>query len=163
MAHLAAIWQFTRDRVRHAYNGLTDEQLAWRCPETGASIARLLYHVAGSEHYWGTRLAGRIPEESGFDARLDSFALPRFLEDPDAISDEEMTRDSVEQTLARTYELCSAVVASPPDPKERVTVPTPEGEVVNAREGLVRLAQGTARDAGKIWNLRTHPEFPKAA
>lgn len=163
MAHLAAIWEFTRGRVRHAYQGLTDEQLAWSCPESGTSIAHLLYHVAGTEYYWGTRIAGLQPGEPEFDERLDAFSKPDFLEQPSPLAEEERCVESIERALAQTYELFRAVVESPPEPGARITIPTPEGEVVNVREGMVRLAQGTASHAGQIWSLRNHPAFPSAA
>lgn len=149
--------------MRHAYDGLTDDQLAWTCPETGLSIAQLLYHVAGSEHYWGTRLAGRPADETEFEARLDSFALPRFLESNEALAPDELNRESVEKVLAHTYELFRSVVGAPVDPTVRKVMPSPQGDVVNGREGLVRVAQGTAAHAGRIWALRAHPEFPVAA
>src|SRR4051812_39883754 len=45
MQSLFDTWQFTRDRLKPAYQDLTEEQLLWRPHDQAHSIGELLYHM----------------------------------------------------------------------------------------------------------------------
>src|SRR5947199_7374356 len=73
------VWQFTRERLDQAYKDLSEEQLAWRPHGDAHSIGELVYHMAGAEHYWATRMSNRDPRSTEWEAKLDRSVREGFL------------------------------------------------------------------------------------
>src|SRR5688500_1030258 len=114
MNDLAAVWLFTRERLGAAHEGLTAQQLLWQPYVSGHCISEYLLHVAGAEHYWASRLAGRDPAATEFEGKLDRAVIDGFLADRRfPFPGYELTRDVVEQALAFTFAEMRAVFENP--------------------------------------------------
>ena len=161
MRDLADVWLFTRARLRQTLADLTDEQMLWRQHSDGHSIGEYLYHIAGAEHYWASRMSGRHPSGTEFEGKLDGAVLYGFLREGEfPFGEADMTKAKAEAALAFTYERIKPVFEEPRP--EQLTMPliSPMGDNVTGREGLIRLAQHAAYHTGQIWVVRLDPRFP---
>src|SRR5437763_6462338 len=79
MQSLFEIWRFTRDRLDPAYKDLSEQQLLWRPHAAAHNIGELVYHMAGAEHYWATRMTDRDPRANHSEEKLDRAVREGFL------------------------------------------------------------------------------------
>lgn len=162
MAQLADIWRFTRDRLRQSFDGLSDEQMAWRCPNGGHTVFEYLFHVAGAEHYWASRLTGRDPAATELEAKLDRAVIDNFLEEGGCpFGEDEMNRAAVEGALKFAFESLDPVIDNPSDEQLAAPMKGPAGDTITGREGLIRVAQHAAYHTGQIWMVRFDGSFPQ--
>src|SRR6476620_1382351 len=117
MQPLYDVWKFTRDRMAPCYNDLTDEQLRWRPHSNAHSIGELLYHCAGAENYWASRMTGRNPHETPFGDKLDKAVRDGFLIDgiSSPFKDDDMKLALIEKALAFSGEALTPILQNPTD------------------------------------------------
>ena len=162
MNQKAEIWLFTRARLAAAHKDLSDAQLAWRPHESAHSIFEYLYHLAGAEHYWATRLQGLDPRATEYEGLLDAAVKDDFLQEASFPFDSSwFTRDKVEQALAHAYAEFHPVMTEPTPEMLSRQVVSPIGDSIDGAEGLTRIAQHAAYHTGQIWFIRMMPGFPQ--
>jgi len=159
MSEFGETWKFTRVRLDASLEGLTDEQMSWRPHENAHTIFELLYHIAGCEHHWATRMTRRSPEETDFDAKLDQAAKDGFLREGGCPFDE-MSLPAARRALDYAREEIEIVICRPTAEQLAMTLLSPIGDTVTGREGLARLAQHAGYHTGQIWMMRMDPCFP---
>lgn len=161
MDALFDVWRFTRERLDQSIEGLTEEQAAWR-PYPGAhSIAEMVYHVAGAEHWMATRLLGLDPEATERDARIDRSVRASFItDDPFPFGPAECSLADARKALGETSPLAERILQNPSDELLKKPLETPLGPTVPGVGGLWRIAQHSAYHTGQIWTYRSLPGFP---
>ncbi len=161
MSDLYDVWRFTRQRLSQAIDGLSDNQVTWRQHERSHTIAEILYHIAGAEHYWAARLHGQNPARTDYEGKLDLAVKDGFLRDGHSpFDDAEMTVAGCLAALEFTEVEIEPVLSSPTIDQLEMRLVSPVGDDVSGREGLARLAQHAGYHTGQIWMIRSHPEFP---
>lgn len=155
MTDLGLVWEFTRFRLRQSLEGLTDDQLRQRPFEGGHSIVEIVYHIAGAEHYWGSRLAGIDPNRSEYDVLLDRAIHDGFLNEKDfPFGLEDLNRAAIEKALDYTEELIRPIFENPTNAHLTMNMLSPIGDPVTGKQGLTRLAQHAGYHTGQIWMIR---------
>ena len=163
MTEFAEVWQFGRGRLKATYERLSDEQMKWRPFPGGHCIYEYLFHVAGAEHYWATRLAGADPSATEFDAKLDKAVRNGFLlDEPFPFSEGEFRLELAIKALDKAYAEIGPIIEKPTAEQLAMQIESPIGPVVSGREGFHRIAQHAAYHTGQIWLLRLDPRFPKS-
>lgn len=163
MDHLYDVWLFTRQRLDQSIEGLSEAQAAWRPHETAHTIAEMLYHVAGAEHWMATRLLGLDPEATERDKKIDRSVRASFItDDPFPFGAGECTLADARLALAETAPLAERVLKNPGPEILEKPLETPLGPVVEGVGGLWRIAQHAAYHTGQIWTYRSLPGFPAA-
>lgn len=163
MHPLADVWKFTRVRLLESHPDLNDEQLQWRPHENAHSIAEILFHIAGCEHYWASRLLGRDPNEGELESKLEQAARDGFLrEAPCPFPPSEHRREEVDRALAFGEAEMASVIENPTPAQLEMRMISPIGHDVSGYEGLCRLAQHAGYHTGQIWVYRMDPRFPSA-
>ncbi|GIV03104.1 MAG: hypothetical protein KatS3mg015_1934 [Fimbriimonadales bacterium] len=165
MTEFAEVWLFTRERLAGAWEDLDDRQLRWRPWRDAHSIAQMLAHVAGSEHYLGCRILGRDPHTTPEDQRLDRAVIASFIEEqePFPFSDEELTKSFLSRLLDRSAAIAREAIANPTMEQLQREFRSPLGPTITGRQALWRMAQHAAYHTGQIWIYRMSPEFPPAS
>ncbi|MER3462227.1 MAG: hypothetical protein C4342_04295 [Armatimonadota bacterium] len=157
------VWLFTRERLAGAWEDLREQQLHWT-PWPGAhSIAKILAHVAGAEHYLGSRILGIEPGGNDEDARLDRAVIASFIEEdePFPYAEEELTHSFVSSLLERSGAIAKRAVSHPSEEQLQRQFRAPLGNTITGRQALWRMAQHAGYHTGQIWTYRQHPEFPR--
>lgn len=163
MTDFAQVWHFTRFRLNEAIHDLSDAQLCWRLRENSHTIGEIVYHIAGAEHYWGTRLSSKSPDANEYDARLDSAVHDGFLrEGGSPFAESEMTAAGIQKALSQSFEELKPVIESPTKAQLAMELTSPVGDEVTGRTGLARVAQHAGYHTGQIWMIRMDPRFPKS-
>ena len=158
MSDLADVWGLTRTRLAASYEDLSDDQLRWRPHEDAHNIGEILYHVAGAEQYWWSRLS---QSRAGMDERLEGAVKDGFLrEAPSPYSGDDLSVDRIDATLAFTKERILPILVAPSTEQLSMTIESPIGDQITGREGLIRLVQHAAYHTGQIWMIRMSPGFP---
>lgn len=155
------IWEFTRERLEQAWSDLTPEQLHWRMNDEAMTIAEMLLHIASAEHYMGHRMRGEDPRATAADEQLDRAVTDSFLNDlPYPFSKEEMTKEFIHRTLAKTAaEVRPVIEKLDKEMLERRFI-SPLGPEIDGLGGLQRICQHSAYHTGQIWQIRLSPGFP---
>jgi uncharacterized damage-inducible protein DinB len=163
MQSLNEIWRFTRERLKPAYQDLSDEQLCWRPHDEAHSIAEIVYHIAGAEHYWATRLSQRDSRATEWEDKLDRAVIEGFLKEaPCPFEPHEMTKELLDQALEFTGFEVLPLLENPTEKELEMPIVSPIGDQIDGRQGLIRMAQHAAYHTGQIWVYRMDPRFPKA-
>ena len=159
MSPYGEIWKFTRERLAQSYSDLTPEQLAWR-PNPGAhNIGEWIYHVAGAECWFASRLTGNGGSE--FEKKLMGAARASFIsDDPFPFGDGDMTVKGIGEALSLSGAFIGPVIESPSADQLSMPVETVIGPVVEGVACLWRVAQHAAYHTGQIWLYRQNPAFP---
>jgi hypothetical protein len=161
MTDFAEVWSFSNERLAQAIEGLDDRQMSWRLYDGGHCIFEYLYHIAGAEHYWSSRMAGVDPNLTELGGRLDAAVRAGFLRDGQfPFGEDDFRRDLVESALAWTHAAIAPIIGSPTQQQLSMQLESPLGPMVTGRGGLIRLAQHAAYHTGQIWMIRLSPEFP---
>ncbi len=161
MSEFSEVWLFTRSRLDQSIAGLTSEQMAWRPHPAAHSIYELLYHIAGAEYYWASRLGGQ-PPEGEFERRLDRAVIEGFLQDGSfPIGPEDMNPLAVQSALQFSFDKLHPIIEHPSDEQLRMPLVSPVGDNVDGRTGLIRIAQHAGYHTGQIWLMRMMPGFPE--
>lgn len=156
---------FTRERLAGAWEDLEEEQLHW-VPWSGAhSIAKILAHVAGAEHYLGSRILGIEPASNEEDARLDRAVVASFIEEdePFPYTEDELTPDFLKSLLERSGAVARRAVSNPTEEQLLRQFRAPLGNLITGRQALWRMAQHAGYHTGQVWTYRQHPDFPSCA
>jgi hypothetical protein len=153
-------WQFARDRLAQSVEGLTEAQVAWRPHEGGHSIAEMLLHMAGAEHWFGHRLLGLDPRPDAEAARIDMAVRSNFLNaEPFPFRPEEATLPAGLAALERTAALVRPILADPSPEVLSARVESPLGPVIDGVGGLWRLVTHPPYHTGQIWLYRADHRF----
>ena len=157
------IWQFTRDRLKPAYEDLTEEQLTWRPHAQAHNIGELLYHMAGAEHFWAARLSERDPRATEWEAKLDRAVREGFLIEGTSspFTDEDMKLSLIEQALEFSGLSLRPILENPTEKELEMKLISPLGPEVTGYGGLLRIVQHAGYHTGQIWIYRFDPRFPK--
>ena len=157
------VWQFTRVRLEPAYKDLNENQLLWRPHSAAHNIGELLYHMAGAEHYWASRMTGRDPRESPFGEKLDSAVREGFLIDGtlSPFKDEDMKMPLIEKALQYSGDALAPILKDPTDEQLTMRMISPLGPEVSGYEGFLRIVQHAGYHTGQIVIYRMDPRFPK--
>lgn len=163
MTEFGEVWLFTRERLAGAWEDLAEEQLHWTPWHGAHTIAKILAHVAGSEHYLGSRILGVDPASNQEDVRLDRAVIASFIEEqePFPYSEEELTRGFVASLLERSGAIANRALSNPSDEQLQREFRAPLGNIITGRQALWRMAQHAAYHTGQIWTYRQHPQFPR--
>ena len=163
MRPLLDAWQFTRDRLAPAYQDLNEEQLLWRPHAAAHNIGELLYHMAGAEHYWATRLSERDPRATEWEEKLDRSVREGFLIDGTSspFGPEDMKMPLIEQALEFTAFELKPILENPTSKELEMKLISPLGPEVTGYGGLLRIVQHAGYHCGQIWIYRMDPRFPK--
>ncbi|MFN8138626.1 MAG: DinB family protein [Fimbriimonadales bacterium] len=155
------LYQFGRARLAASLEGLSDEQIGWRPHDGAHTIAEILYHLAGAEHYWWARLTPISETDPRFDKRLDAAVFEGFLRDGRcAFSGEELRLAAVHSCLRQSRENIEPILSKPTAEQLSQRLMSPIGDEVSGEEGLIRLCSHAPYHVGQIWMIRMHPEFP---
>ncbi|MBS1709178.1 MAG: DinB family protein [Armatimonadetes bacterium] len=158
-----ATWQFTRGRLAQSWEDLSDTQLHWRSPEGENSIAEILAHIAGCEHFLGKRLLSEDPVASAYDAKLDAGARAVFLnEESCPWSAEELGHDGLSAMLAASAATSERALGEGFEGRQDKEQDSPLGATITGFGAAQRMAQHAGYHTGQIWMLRRHPQFPKS-
>lgn len=163
MTEFGEVWLFTRERLAGAWEDLSEQQLHW-APWPGAHpIAEILAHVAGAEHYLGSRILGIEPAGNDEDARLDRAVIASFIQEdePFPYAKEELTRRFIAALLERSGAIAKRAVSNPSEEQLRREFRAPFGNIITGRQALWRMAQHAGYHTGQIWTYRSHPQFPR--
>jgi uncharacterized damage-inducible protein DinB len=162
MTEFAEVWLFTRERLAGSWEDLDDSQLRWRPWEGAHSIAQMLAHVAGAEHYLACRTLGRDPHATPDEQRLDRAVIASFIQEtePFPFADEELTRPFLERLLNSAAALAREALENPTAEQLQREFPSPLGPIITGRQALWRMAQHPAYHTGQIWLYRLSPTFP---
>lgn len=161
MSPYGEIWSFTRERLAQAFQDLSQEQLLWRPFPECHNIGEMLYHVAGVEVWFATRMSA-VEDDPEF-AKLSEAARAAYItSDPFPYGDAEMTLEKIDAVLATSGRLVSPVMSSPSESQLTMEVETVIGPVVPGVACLWRVAQHAAYHTGQIWTYRLDPRFPAA-
>lgn len=161
MSDLELVWRFTRQRLAQSLEGLSDSAIRWRQHHCSHTIGEILYHVAGAEHYWGTRILESDPNATELGRKLERATYDGFLRDGACpFGESEMTLGHCLDALNYTEEQIRAVFATSDSARLQLRLTSPIGDPVTVREGLARLAQHAGYHTGQVWMIRTHPDFP---
>lgn len=159
MSPYGEVWKFTRERLVQSFRDLTPAQLTWRPFREGHNIGEMLYHVAGVECWFGTKMTGLQPE--GEVARLVLAARASYITDePSPFGDTDMNVADIEAALARGAATIEQVITNPTAEQLSMDVETVIGPVVPGVACLWRVAQHAAYHTGQIWTYRQNPGFP---
>ncbi len=161
MSDLFEVWRFTRERLSQALHGLKEEQLNWRMYPGCHTIAELVFHIAGAEHYWATRLGMKNPAGNEYEAKLDRSVQDGFLRDgsipmgpgPHPASDVQKALDYAQAEI-------EPILRDTTDLQKTMVLTSPIGDEVKGNQGLIRLVQHAGYHTGQIWMVRSHPDFP---
>jgi hypothetical protein len=160
MHDLGRVWLFTRERLRQSIEGLSDEEMRWRPHHEAHTIFEILFHIAGAEHYWASRLTGRDPAENDMAHMLDLAVKDGFLRDGACpFGPEYMNRRAAEDALELTRAEIEPVICHPTPEQIAMSLTSPVGDNVNGLDGLARLAQHAGYHTGQIWLMRMDPRF----
>lgn len=155
MTEFGQVWAFTRLRLQKSIEDLTDEQLREGPYPGGHSIAEIVAHIAGAEHYWAARLTGQDPNATELDAKLDAAIMDGFLRTGDSpFSLDELTADGLQALLSYTDTQIRPLYENPTEAQLAFRMKSPIGDDVSGREGLIRLAQHAGYHTGQIWTIR---------
>lgn len=163
MSQFAEVWNFTRARLAEAIEGLSEEQLAWRLYPDAHNVFELVYHVAGVEHYWATRLTGLNPSATEYEALLDLAVHGGFLRPgvggPFRES-KHLSARALNETLDFTEARLKPVMENPTDAQLQMVLSSPTGQEVVGHEALAQIAQHASYHTGQIWLASMSPKFP---
>ena len=164
MQPLYDAWKFTRDRLDQAYKDLNEYQLLWRPHAQAHNIGELLYHMAGAEHYWASRMTDRDPRATPLEEKLDKAVREGFLIDGTSspFTDEEMKLPLIEQALEFSGRALTPILQSPTEAQLEMKLISPLGPEVTGYGGLMRIVQHAGYHTGQIWIYRMDPRFPTA-
>ncbi len=161
MSPYAEVWHFTRARLAQAIEGLDDDQLRWRPHAQSHSIAELLFHIAGAEHYWAAMLARRDAGATDFEAKLDRAVREGFLRDGGCpFGEDEHTLRRAKEALDFAFRELRPIIEAPAQEQLEMRLESPIGDDVDGRTGLIRIAQHAGYHTGQIWMIRMMPGFP---
>lgn len=159
MSPYGEIWNFTRERLAQAYTDLTDEQLRWR-PEPGVhNIGEWIYHVAGVECWFASKMTGLAASEN-LDKMAQAARAGFITEGEFPYSDADMTVAALTQALNDSAAMIRPVMESPTQEQLTMPVETVIGPVVEGVGCLWRVAQHSAYHTGQIWVYRFDSRFP---
>lgn len=146
-----------------SFEDLNDTQMEWRQHSAGHTIFELLYHVAGAEHYWASRLKGKSGPTDPFLQLLDRAVFEGFLRDgPTEFGPEYRTKAKIVETLCFTYTELEPILRTPNVEQRQMPLTSPIGDAVTGEIGMIRVAQHAAYHTGQIWTIRMDPRFPAA-
>ncbi|HRJ26036.1 MAG TPA: DinB family protein [Fimbriimonadaceae bacterium] len=150
------IWHFTRTRLAGALEDLTPAQWEWRMHPEAHTIAEIVMHLAGAEHYWAIRL-GSVDRDEKLEAAVwDAFIREgKFPYGPD-----ERTQPIAMAALERTGRDLAPIIENPTPEILHQAITSPYGDPIDGAEGLRRIAQHAAYHTGQIWMIRMAPGFP---
>ncbi len=163
MTIYAEVWNFTRARLAEAIEGLSEEQLSWRLYPEAHTIFEMVYHVAGVEHYWSSRMTGRDPAATDFEALLDLAVHGGFLREGVGGPFREakyLTAAALDQAIAFTGERVRLIMENPTEAQLAMVLESPVGDSVTGAQGLARLSQHASYHTGQIWLASMSPRFP---
>ena len=163
LTDLVEVWNWSRIQLDEAVEGLSGDQLAWRLYAAAHNIQEICYHVAGSEHYWASRILGRDPRATPFEALLDQAVLEGFLREDVGgpfRSPEEGTPEAIENALAFTRNEFLSCVENASVEQRQMEIVGPAGERIQGSQALARVAQHVAYHTGQIWLIAMSPKFP---
>lgn len=163
MSAFADIWRFTRERMEPCFKDLTEEQLLWRPHGQAHNIGEILYHVAGAEHYWASRMTGRDPHASELEAKLDRAVREGFLLDGTSspFTDEDMKLPLIEKALEFSGAALEPILQNPTQAQIDMKLISPLGPEVTGYGGFLRIAQHAGYHTGQIWIYRIDTRFPR--
>ena len=158
------IWQFTRDRLNPAYQDLSEAQLLWRPHPDAHNIGERVYHMAGAEHFWASRMTDRDPRATPFEEKLDKAVREGFLIDGTSspFADEEMKLPLLNKALEFSGAALKPILENPTEKQLTMRMISPLGPEVSGYEGFLRITQHAGYHAGQIWIYRMDPRFPKS-
>lgn len=160
---IANVWQFTRVRLDHALEGLTDGQWHWRAHSCAHSIAEIAMHIASAEFYWWSRIVNLRFDSPDYDQRLDRAVIEGFLSEAAfPYSQEELTIEFVNCVLKKMHGRIEELFRHISDSQLSMTMTSPIGDTLTAYGGLTRLSQHAGYHTGQIWFMRMLPNFPQA-
>jgi len=164
MSHLCEVWQFTRERLDQSYKDLTRDQLLWRPHENAHSIGELLYHMAGAEHFWASRMTDRDPHATPYEERLDKAVREGFLLEGtlSPFAPEDMELHLIDKALEFSGSALRPILENPTEKQLTMKMISPLGPEVTGMGGLLRIVQHAGYHTGQIWIYRMDPRFPKA-
>lgn len=155
MTELGKVWAFTRYRLEMSLGDLTDEQIQATPYPGGHSIAEIVAHVAGAEHYWSARLLGTDPNATELDAKLDLAIHDGFLREGNSpFTLEELTKAKLLELLEYSGNQVRPLYEDPTEEQLTTRMRSPIGDDVSGEEGLIRLAQHAGYHTGQIWMIR---------
>jgi uncharacterized damage-inducible protein DinB len=161
MAGFLETWVLTRERLEPAFADLKKEQLLWTPYRGARSIGEILYHIAGAEYYYSTRVTGRDPARTDWQRRLDRALVAGFLSDePMPFSDQDMEPSLVEEALRFSGAQIRPVLADLTDENLSRPIVTGMGDHLKGVDGLARVAMHAGYHTGQIWVYRRDPRFP---
>lgn len=163
MTQFAEVWNFTRARLAEAIEGLSEEQLAWRLYPDAHNVFEVVYHVAGVEHFWTSRLTGNNPSATEYEALLDLAVHGGFLREGVGGPFREpkyLTAKALDDTLAFTAERLRPLIECPTEAQLKMVLTGPTGETVLGCEALAQVAQHASYHTGQIWLASMSPKFP---
>ena len=159
MSPYGEIWQFTRERLAQSYQDLSPSQILWRPYPGGHNAGELIYHIAGVEAWFATRMTGG--DATADVQRLMEAARATFItEDSFPYGDDDMEMARLDAVLAQAADLVGPVVRNPTEGQLTMDVETVIGPVVSGVACLWRLAQHAAYHTGQIWTYRQDPDLP---
>lgn len=161
MHGLLDTWLFTRERLRPAYADLSQEDLLWRPFDGAHSIGELLYHIAGAEHYYATRIDGRDPAATEWERKLDRAVIDDFLAEGEApFGPQDMQPDLIEKALQFSASELRPILQRADEMDLSMRFASALGANITGYEGLLRVTQHAAYHTGQIWIYRRDPRFP---
>ena len=162
MHPFADAWKFTRERLAQAYQDLNEEQLLWRPYHGAHNTGELIYHMAGAEHYWATRMTERDPRATEWEAKLDRAVREGFLREGTSspFGPEEMKMELLDKALEFTGLELGPILENPTQKQLEMKMESPIGPIVTGYEGLLRIVQHAGYHTGQIWTYRMDPRFP---
>jgi len=163
MSGYLEIWEFTRTRLDQAIEDLSEDQAAWRPFPDSNTIAEMVYHMAGAEHWFGCRILGIDPEATDYEAKLDRSVRAQFLTgDTFPFQGDELTLAKARDALAFTEARARDVLGNPTPDRLGRSMESPMGPIVDGKGGILRISQHCAYHTGQIWTYRQMPGFPAA-
>ena len=159
MSPYGEVWKFTHERLDQAFHDLTDEQLRWRPRPDAHSIAEWIFHLAGSDIWFATRMRGIEPDD--WAAKLQRAARAGFIDDsPMPFNDNDATVENLKGALEHSASYLLALLENPSTQQLEMQVETVIGPMVPGVACLWRVAQHAAYHTGQIWVYRFDPSFP---
>lgn len=149
------VWRFTRARLAQSLDGLDESAGNLSAFPGGHTIAEIVLHIAGAEHYWWARMAEVSAGHPEFDAKLDAAVIDGFLRDaPVPFEPDEITLANGIAKLEAMRPRIEALYFGASEEQLGIPMISPIGDPVDGREGLIRLAQHAGYHTGQIWQIR---------
>lgn len=135
--------------------------MRWKPNPDAHSIGEWIYHVAGAECWFGSRMRQEDSTEEVL--RLSQAARATFIDDsPFPFSSEEMTVEGVRNALELGASQIESIICNPTPAQLSMDIETVIGPIVPGVACLWRVAQHAAYHTGQIWLYRFDPGFPKS-